>query len=607
MPTHSPHSWLRALPAPFATRKSPPAEYQFLSTNSSSNTSHNDFDSDGYNDECDPEQQQAHAYRYQNQRHFHQPYFHHKRRTHQCVPHSCSLLSLVRACLHHLTLRKLLYALFVTPFLLALGVLLSGVPPNYRNIRTYERLLPQHNSTRARIEGGQYLRFPGHLWGHGLNNVMQEAILMSYLSYLTNRSFVFEDYVWSQTPFPYTIYDFALRPARMPFNAFISGPTAGGPMSPPPSSPHSKSDLGTHRLAVSAEFYTSICPPSQRHVVPVDGAPLYADGAAYIQWWVDRLSSVQNYSCVEIDSGGKQVFDWALFGEKRLLTLWDGLSHSPILENFSWSHLVLSAVLRNWAVLRPFSKRAFYDSLSQPPTHPPVPATLTLGEARRTKDKDGYAQPGLPGVVAIHIRRGDYGRHCQRLADGKGQFLGFNQFPSFVDVFDPERGYLHQNRRQDHGHNDQNQNEDEPDDVKSYHLSHCFPDIPQIVSRLAQVKRDNPGLMRVYVLSNGWEWWLAKLKRELTKLPVMSQSSSESGIPVRDRSGESNAEETWQDVITSYDLALDSEQRYVGMAVDMAIAERAEVFVGNGFSSLTSNIVMLRMAKGMDPTTNRFL
>jgi len=29
--------------------------------------------------------------------------------------------------------------------------------------------------------------------------------------------------------------------------------------------------------------------------------------------------------------------------------------------------------------------------------------------------------------------------------------------------------------------------------------------------------------------------------------------------------------------------------------------------VGNGFSSLSSNVVMLRLAKGMDPSSNRFL
>ena len=33
---------------------------------------------------------------------------------------------------------------------------------------------------------------------------------------------------------------------------------------------------------------------------------------------------------------------------------------------------------------------------------------------------------------------------------------------------------------------------------------------------------------------------------------------------------------------STVELRLDDEQEYVGMAVDMAIAEKAEVFVGNG-------------------------
>ena len=287
-------SWLlRALTNPFAKHKPPSGEYHILSN---SNGTHDDADADDY----DPEPGRYHR--------------HHKR------TRSSIFYLYPRACLNHLTLRKLLYALIFTPFLLAFGVLLSGVPPSYEIIRSYERSLPQHDQVHAQSEGGMYLRFPGHLWGHGLNNVMQETcvlpppsyyffeklkfstrILMSYLSYLTNRSFVFEDYVWSQTPFPYTIYDFALRPARMPFNAFISGPTAGGPM---PSAPSS------HRLAVGAEFYTSVCPPAQRHVVSAADAPYSADGESYIQWWVARLSSVQGHACVEIESGDKQIFDW---------------------------------------------------------------------------------------------------------------------------------------------------------------------------------------------------------------------------------------------------------------------------------------------------------
>ena len=61
----------------------------------------------------------------------------------------------------------------------------------------------------------------------------------------------------------------------------------------------------------------------------------------------------------------------------------------------------------------------------------------------------------------------------------------------------------------------------------------------------------------MYVLSNEWAWALGELKDALAK-------------------------DGWTDVVSTVDVQLDAEQYYVSMAVDMAIAARAEVFVGNG-------------------------
>jgi hypothetical protein len=83
--------------------------------------------------------------------------------------------SRLQRCLHHLTLRRILIFLAMIPLFLVLGILWSGVPPNFEDVRTFEKLLPQHNLTRARVEHRKYLRFPDHLWGHGLNNILQEA------------------------------------------------------------------------------------------------------------------------------------------------------------------------------------------------------------------------------------------------------------------------------------------------------------------------------------------------------------------------------------------------------------------------------------------------
>ncbi len=118
---------------------------------------------------------------------------------------------------------------------------------------------------------------------------------MSYLAYEANRSYVFEDYVWSHTPFSYTLYDFALRPARIPLNAFISGPTAGGPMP----------DVAS---AVSSSFFEKVCPRASRKVISSREAPTDAEGSMLIKWWVDKLETVPD-RCVEVDSSEKVVFD----------------------------------------------------------------------------------------------------------------------------------------------------------------------------------------------------------------------------------------------------------------------------------------------------------
>ena len=141
-------------------------------------------------------------------------------------------------------------------------------------------------------------------------------ILMSYLAYMANRSFVFEDYVWSHTPFPYTIYDFALRPKRIPLNAFISGPTAGGPIflpSPSSSSPSSSHQTQQrqqhpHPRAISAEWWEAVCPKWKRTVVSSKGAPNDEEGDVLIDWWIRTLAEVSD-GCVEVDSSSQIVFD----------------------------------------------------------------------------------------------------------------------------------------------------------------------------------------------------------------------------------------------------------------------------------------------------------
>ncbi|KAJ7120438.1 hypothetical protein C8R43DRAFT_933732 [Mycena crocata] len=257
-------------------------------------------------------------------------------------------------------MRRLLVLLAVIPLLTMVGVLLSGIPPTYSDIREYEKMLPQHNvSALSALDPPIYLRFPGHLWGHGLNNVLQEAIVMGYLAHLAGRVFVFEDYVWSHSPLPYTIYDFALRATRIPLNAFVTGPLAGGQLD----------QNAAHKRAVSAAFYEKVCPRSAIRTVSSVGSPTNVEGSVLLEWWVKRLTEVQGVRCVEVDSSEQPTFDRFLFGSPRVLSLLPGLNASPILGAFAWSPLVHSAVARNFAVAT--CSRDEYTAAYQPHTSNP--------------------------------------------------------------------------------------------------------------------------------------------------------------------------------------------------------------------------------------------
>ena len=118
--------------------------------------------------------------------------------------------------------------------------------------------------------------------------------------------------------------------------------------------------------------------------------------------------------------------------------------------------------------------------------------------------------------------------------------MGINLHPALPDRFDPRPL------------------RDNPTAKLDYYLSHCLPTTAQLVARLRAIRAQHPGMLkRVYVLSNDWAWALGEVRDALE-------------------------EDGWSDVVSTADLQLDAEQSFVAMAVDMAIAERAEVFVGNG-------------------------
>lgn len=154
--------------------------------------------------------------------------------------------------------------------------------------------------------------------------------------------------------------------------------------------------------------------------------------------------------------------------------------------------------------------------------------------------------------MALHLRRGDYKEHCPYLAVHRIPFEGWNTVPGMASSFTvPSEG--------------------EPE-LEDTYRQHCFPTIEEIVIKVRDARSawerrdafasgvdpDKRHLKRLFIATNGKKDWIKELELALRQ------------------DGE------WDVFVSSRDLVLTDEQRYVAQAVDMAIAQRAAVFIGNG-------------------------
>lgn len=212
----------------------------------------------------------------------------------------------------------------------------------------------------------------------------------------------------------------------------------------------------------------------------------------------------------------------SMFGTpNEILPAWPTLSRSPILQLFGWGTPAHTALETNRHMFSP-----------APLIEPYVTSPSCLNCV------DPYAP--LDGLLALHLRRGDFAEHCVNLGHWGAGFNAFNQFPEFVDPWVPPQG--------------------EEEARMAVYLRRCWPTIEQIVEKAEAVRasRAGQGLKNVYIMTNGDREWLAELKAALR------------------RAG------GWELIATSRDMVLTPEQKYVSQTMDMLVGERAQVFVGNG-------------------------
>lgn len=262
----------------------------------------------------------------------------------------------------------------------------------------------------------------------------------------------------------------------------------------------------------------------------------------------------------DICLGREPTRSCSVYGKKeRLLSIWPYMSTLPVLSHWEWSPLVRDAFTTNHGVI-----------------YPPSVQSPEAQDSREVRI--------MPGLLVIHLRRGDFAGHCRYLAKATSQWNAFNSFPELPDKYD------------DQVHADTLLSDYEAA------MAHCYPSIAQIVDKVKTVREDSrEALEYLYIMSNGADSWVTELI-----------------LALHDLGG-------WKHIGSNRDLRLTWEQTFVAQALDMLVAQKAHVFIGNGvsrppqsgfllltgrcrhqWSSLSSNIVMLRTVNGLPPESNRF-
>lgn len=222
-------------------------------------------------------------------------------------------------------------------------------------------------------------------------------------------------------------------------------------------------------------------------------------------------------------------------------------------------------------------------------------------------------------LLALHLRRGDFIQHCDGLAQWRSTYTGFNTLPSLPDRFFAENNTLLAQLSEQ--------------EIKDRYREKCFPDVDAVRRRVvtavkewrttrlenelakrwwiprgwmtnAEETRVKKMLRKVYIMTNGDLEFLQELKEGLYGDARLSSVTSHSSSV--DSGFDYDFVWDWDEVSTSRDLEWGWETKYVAQAMDMYVGQRAELFVGNGFSSLTANVVLMRFAAGVEPWRTRF-
>ncbi|KAI0676131.1 hypothetical protein C8Q78DRAFT_964081 [Trametes maxima] len=425
---------------------------------------------------------------------------------------------------------------------------LHSAPPLYSEYHWAELALPQHKwNVGVPASEEKFFYAAGHAsQDQGWGNSLQEFLMHAYLTYKSGRIFVFDNYTWNDNPnMPYTHYKGrSWIPSQIPWSVAMRGPLVGDPFPP-----------GQNPLpAVNRVYFNHICPTKTTlyfgDVYGEDGVPPTA--GEIVEAWARKLREVDD-PCVQSWNYEGIFTHGSVFGKRGALEdVWQDFSTSPIITHFRWSPLIEIGFDAN--------RDLFLSSEAQ--IRKPFLSTIPF-----TTNADRYTP--IAGLMVIHLRRGDYSYHCDSLAHGLEDYVSVASFSSMVDQFVVPT--------------DEIKGETSPANVQ-YYKQHCYPTIEQITTRVADVLATPAarGIRKLFIMSNGESEWIHDLEDALREVA------------------------DWDMISSSRDVTVSWEQKYVAQCIDSLVAQRAQVFIGNGFSTLTTTVATMRLANGFPLNSTRF-
>ncbi|WOO86038.1 uncharacterized protein LOC62_07G009524 [Vanrija pseudolonga] len=302
--------------------------------------------------------------------------------------------------------------------------------------------------------------------------------------------------------------------------------------------------------AVTSSFYDSVCPRSRQRVItlkteanPNGQFTLPADGKARLHDLENMLADSVN--CIRIKG---EVFDDEFFDSTASVDIVDALAKSPVMAHFTFSPRVLNILNRMMPAIAPHS--ASYD----------------VERIAHSRNKAIMPTNPWKHILALHLRRGDgWEAACEEKAARSAPFVSWNKLPKLPG----------------------NENVPPPADMVEdtrlgLYRAKCLPDVKAIIARARRMRKNHPLLRSIYLLTDAPDDWTEEVRRWL-------------------------ASDAWDKVFVGRtDVYPNFQDREVGPAVDMEVARRAGVFVGNGFSTTTANIVLLRTRDGIHPDFTQF-